>query len=346
VNGDLPTIINGHLSQFDTSSLDQPGMPSFGELVIKAASGELDLSMSNILDMGVKVLFNEFFLNTALIRQLLVVAVISAALGVLAEAFKHKGAGELGFYVTVCMVGMLAVSSFKICAGILTDVAGTLKSMTEASVPLMLGMMAISGNAAGAAVFRPVIFFAMQLITQAVILFFIPLVTSAACLHMINFITETNHLDKLALALKKLADWTLKGIVAVFMALLALQKLSAPAVNNAVLKTAKSVAGAVPVVGDALNAAVDTVLFWGQAAKSGVLVALVVTLCVVMAVPLIKMAVLTLIFKLAAAAAQPLCELRLVRCLEGVGDYMGALIGAGAMLAVTAVFTVVVMLSY
>jgi stage III sporulation protein AE len=88
------------------------------------------------------------------------------------------------------------------------------------------------------------------------------------------------------------------------------------------------------------------VLVWGQAAKSGVLVALVITLCVVMAAPVIKMLVLMLVYKLAAAVSQPLCDLRLTICLEGIGEYMGTLVSAGALLGVAGLYTAVMLLSF
>jgi stage III sporulation protein AE len=343
--GDVSGFVNDQLSRFNTSGLNQSGL-SFGELVQQAVSGELDLSLTGLLNLGTKALFNEFFINTSLIRQLLLVILISAVIGVLAEAFKHKGAGELGFSITLCMTGLLAVSSFRLCAGILSDLAGTMQTMMEASVPLMLSMMAVSGNPGGAAVLHPLLFFAMQLITRLITMIFIPLITIAACLHLINYIMDNNRLDKLARFLKKLADWSLKGLVAVFAFILTLQKISVPVINNAVLRTAKGAVGAVPVVGSALNAAVDTVLVWGQAAKSGVLVALVIVICAAIAAPVIKMLVLMLVYRLAAVVSQPLCDTRLVTCLEGVGEYMGSLVSAGALLGVAAVYTAVMLLSF
>jgi stage III sporulation protein AE len=152
--------------------------------------------------------------------------------------------------------------------------------------------------------------------------------------------------DKLAALLKKAADWTLRGIIGVFALLLGLQKISAPIINNLAIQTARNAVGAVPLVGGALNAAVDTVLHWGQAARSAVLVALVLVICVTLAVPLIKMLALMLVYRIVAAVVQPVSDSRFVQCLDSVGAYMGSMAAAGCMVGIMCVYAVVILLSF
>jgi hypothetical protein len=47
---------------------------------------------------------------------------------------------------------------------------------------------------------------------------------------------------------------------------------------------------------------------------------------------------------LLAAAVQPVCEDRFVNCLDGVGTYMGALLGAGAIVGGMCGFAVIILL--
>ncbi len=57
MSGDVSGVIGNHLSRFDTGALNQPDMPSFGELALQAAAGELDLSFQGLLELGGKALF-------------------------------------------------------------------------------------------------------------------------------------------------------------------------------------------------------------------------------------------------------------------------------------------------
>ena len=331
---DLSAILGNQLSQFELSGLDMPAAPSFAELVGAAVSGEIDFSLSGIAEAGFKIFFNELLLNNQLMRQLLIIAVFSALLKCLSDSFKYKSAGELGFYVSYIMMTLLAMSSFHLAAGILSGAAARLSGMMEASVPLVISLLALSGNVS-AAVFHPTLFLGINLLGRFISVIFIPLVTAAAALTALNHLMEKPPpLTRLALLLKKGAGWMLNGIVALFALLLTLQKISVPIVNNFALRTARAAANAVPVVGGALNSAMDTVLYVGAAAKSGVMVALVVVIVLAAAAPVLKMLAVMLVFKLAAAVTQPVCDERFVLCVDEIGSFMGQLAGAGALIAV------------
>jgi stage III sporulation protein AE len=170
--------------------------------------------------------------------------------------------------------------------------------------------------------------------------------TAAVALQMISGLSEENPLSNMADLFKKVAEWTLKGIVGVFAMLLTLQKFSVPVLNNIAVKTTQSAVGAIPIVGGALNSAMDTVLYVGQASKSVVMVALMVVLCAALLVPVAKLLVLTFTYKLLAAAIQPICEPRFVKCIDSVGTYMATLTGAGVVVGIMCLYSVLILLSF
>ncbi|MCL2405285.1 MAG: stage III sporulation protein AE [Defluviitaleaceae bacterium] len=331
---------------FDLHLLDRPGLPRFRDLVQQAIRGELDLSLGGILDSGVQIIFGEFMTSTGLLRQLLIIAILSALLSCLTEAFSHKSAGELGFYVTFLMTALLAISSFYVSVEILNGVVSLVSGIMLASIPLMTSIMIMSGNVVGAASFNPLLFFALQLITWFVSVVYVPLILASAGLDLVNHLSETVRLDKLAELLRKIADWALKGITGIFALLLTLQRFSAPIASNVAIRTTHTALGAIPVVGNALNAAVDTVIHFGQAARSGVLVALVLVLCIAMATPLLKLAVLAGMYKVTAGLVQPVADKRLVKCMDIAAKHMGQLFRAGAIVGVMCIYTVVILLSF
>jgi len=331
---------------FDLGVLDRPGMPRFRDLVQQAVRGELDLSLGGILNSGMQIVFGEIMASTGLLRQLLIIAILSALLGCLTQAFKHKSAGELGFYVTFLMTVLLAISSFYLSVEILNGVVSLVSGIMLAAIPLMTTIMIMSGNVVHAASFNPLLFFALQLTTWFVSSVYVPLVLASAGLELVNHLSDTVKLSKLAELLRKIADWSLKGIVAVFALLLTLQRFSAPIATNMAIRTTHTALGAIPVVGSALNAAVDTVIHFGQAARSGVLVALVLVLCIAMATPLLKLVVLAGMYRVVAGVIQPVADTRLVKCMDCAARHMGQLFKAGAIIGVMCVYAVVILLSF
>ena len=340
-------IINATgLNNYNTGLLDMPNMPRFIDLVRSALSGQLDLTPMGLLNSFGSIIFAEFIANAVLIRQLLVIAIISALMHVLTEAFTHKSASETGFYVTFLMTAALAISSFYIAVGVLTGLVSAITNIMNASVPIMIGLMAMGGNFAGAAGINTVLFFSLQLLARFISNVFIPLVLAAAALDIAcKLSADGAKLDKLAELARKTASWTLKGILALFAFLLTLQRITAPIISNVAIRTSRNVVGAVPVVGNAFTAAVDTVVSFSQAAKSGVMVALVLVICAAIAGPLIKIFALGFIYKIVAAFLQPIADKRIVQLMDSVGKHITMMFSAAALIGVMCIYMVVILLS-
>jgi len=331
---------------YDIGILDRPELPGFRDLVGQAIRGDLDLSLGGLLGGLMQVIFGEFMASSGLLRQLLIIAILGALMSCLTEAFTHKSAGTLGFYVTFLMAVVLAISSFYLSVQILNSVVGLASNIMLAAIPLMLAIMAISGNFVGAASFHPLMFFALQLVARFITTVYVPLILASAGLDLVNHISDTVKVDKLAEILRKIAGWALKGILLAFAFLLTLQRFSAPIVSNLAMRATYSAVGAIPVVGNALNAAMDTVTHFGNTARSGLLVALVIVLCVAMATPLVKLFVLSWMYRLTAGIIQPVADKRLVKCMDSAGKHMGQLFSAAALVGVMCVYAVVILLSF
>ena len=340
---ELSPILGNYLSQMELEELDRF---SFTDWMWRAVGGDLDLSMGGIIEGALRLFFDEMWRNGALIRQLLLIAILSAFIKCLSDSFQTKSVGEVGFYASYLLIIATIFTSFRIAAGLLTDLVMQTTGMMEAAVPLMVSLMAMSGNVTGAAVLNPVLFMGLTIMARFIAYVFIPVITGAAILHVANHLAEGSTLTKAVDMLKNGAKLTLKFMVFLFLALLTLQRVSAPIINNLALRTARAAAGAVPVVGGALNSAMETVVHLSTAARSGVLVALVIVICAAVAVPLIKLLSFVFIYKLVAALIQPICDERIVKCLDGLGDYIGLLLGAGVLVSVMFIFTCVIMLSF
>jgi len=335
------------LERYEIGLLDIPNMPRFIDLVRDALTGQLDLSPTGLLNSFAGIIFAEFMANGQLIRQLIVIAMISALLSVLSEAFTHKSASETGFYVTFLMTAALAISSFYIAVEILNRLTSTISAMMMAALPLMIGLMTMGGNFAGAAGLNSLLFFALQLLSNFISHVFVPLVLASAALDIASKLSADGaKLDMLSNLVRKIADWGLKGILALFAFLLTLQRFTAPIVSNMAIRTSRNAIGAVPVVGNAFSAALDTVVGFSQAARSGVLVALVLVLCAVIAGPLMKIFSLSFIYKVVAAFLQPVADKRLVALMDSIGKHLSMLFSAAGLIGVMCIYTVVIVLSF
>ena len=338
-----------YLDTIDMTAVEQSLAPSgvhFGTLLERALSGTLDLSPSALINWALRLAAGELIAQFTLMRSLFIVAILSALLKNLTDSFQNKGVGELGFYVSyIALVGVV-FRSFGMAAAAMQDLIVNLTGIMEATLPLMVSLIVMTGNISGAYAFHPLVMFVVNIGSAIIKNLLVPLIMLGAGIHIVNYLTEHEIISKFAALIKLGASTILKAIVVIFVAVLGLQRVSTPILDNLALKTAKAATGAVPVVGEMLTGAMDTVFGFAHAAKSGVSAAIIVSVCTVCALPVLRVLVLIAVYKFTAAAIQPVCDERICECIDAIATFSLILLGAAVSVCVMFLFSVMIMLSF
>jgi len=317
----------------------------FPTLVGQAVRGEVDLSPQGIGMSVLQSLFGEASALLSMMRHMILIAVLGAVFRELSASFQRKAVSELGFYAHYLVILSILLSSFSMCVGLVQALSGELCAFMMAAQPLLVGVVSIGGQPAAAFAFAPVLLAATNTVAFVVQEAIVPVITLAAALQVVNYLSERPMLEKLSGLLRDGIRWALRGMAVLFVSVLSIQRMSAPAVQTAAAKTAKLAVNMVPVVGTALTDTVDSVMAWAGVARSGVMVAAVVVLALMCAAPLLEMAAFVLIYKLTASLIQPVADARVVKVIDATGAFAGLLLGASALVAVMFIFMVMIVLS-
>ena len=114
----------------------------------------------------------------------------------------------------------------------------------------------------------------------------------------------------------------------IFVGVVSLEGTLASSVDGITAKTAKTVvSSAIPVVGKILGDAVDTVLGCGIVLKNAVGIVGVIILIGICVIPIIKLSILFLSYKLLAIVSEPIADKNIVRLLEQIGDIFKIFLG-------------------
>ena len=112
------------------------------------------------------------------------------------------------------------------------------------------------------------------------------------------------------------------------MGIVSLEGTLASSVDGITAKTAKSiVSSAIPVVGKILGDVVDSVLGCGIILKNAVGfvgVVIIISICIV---PILKLSVLTISYKLVASISEVIADAKIVKLLDEMGDIFKILLG-------------------
>ena len=319
---------------------------SFSDLIYRAITGQIDFSLSGIFVEGLRLIFAEIHMNINLMKQIIFISILAAVLKNLTENFENKSVGELGFYVCYMLLVVVIFSSFRVTVAVAENMIITVTQVVQASVPIIMGLVLMSGNATGAYVFNSLFIFAINIINLVVRDLLTPLVVFIATVQVINYLTENEILGNLSELMKKIISWGLKSLAIMFISILTIQRISAPILNNLAIRTARFTLNVVPIVGDVLTGAIDSVLYMAQATKSGVIVAVLMTVIYICIIPTIKLVALIFIYKFTAAIIQPISDSRIVKCIDTIGSYTALLLGIMVMVVVMFTFAMLLMLSF
>lgn len=332
--------------QIILGSTDTLNNMSFSDLVYRAITGQLDFSLNSIFIGGLRLIFAEVHVNINLMKQLIFISILSALLKNLTENFENKSVGELGFFVCYMLLVVVIFSSFRIAVAIAENMIMTVTQVVQAAIPAIMGLVIMSGNVTGAYVFNSLFIFAINIINIVIRDLLTPLIVFIATIQVINYLTENEILGNLSDLMKKIISWGLKSLAILFISILTIQRISAPILNNLAIRTARLTLNVVPVVGDVLTGAIDSVLHMAQATKSGVIVAVLLTVIYICIIPTIKIVALIFIYKFTAAIIQPISDKRIVKCIDTIGSYTVLLLGVMVMVVVMFTLAMLLMLSF
>lgn len=344
-------IINEQLNMLDFGELNTALENSnknlnFKDLITKAMKGKLELSPKSIFETIMNTLFEELHENNVIIRNLIVICILSALIKNLTGSFKSKEVGELGFYISYIILVIVLFNSFNIAVNIMKDLINELSYIMQATLPLVMSLVIMSGYVTTAFVFDPLVLFFINFITIITRDFIAPMILLTAVMQIVNYISEKVILKKLTIFIQKSIGWVLKCTAILFITILSLQRISTPIVNNLITKTAKISINAIPLVGNVLTGAVDTVMYWASATKSGFVVAALISILIVCSLPIIKLVALMLVYKIIASIIEPICDERIVECIDSIGSFTALILGAVVTVIVMFVFYIMIILSF
>ena len=322
--------IEGETEGLDTDAVDaaaeeMDAAVSFSDLLAEILSGEFDFTFANIREKASELMFGELRMQGRLLAQLVLIVILSAILKQCSDSFQGKNVGEMGFYVCYMVLIVAILTSFYSISQSVVERMRGLCGVFGAMVPIFLVLSASSGNLAQGALMGPTLVGGATALSVGIS--YVPAIQLSIALEMADHISEKPILGKFAELLRQCISWGMKGAAMLFMLLLSLQKIGGGALNGLAAKTAKIAVGAVPVVGGVMGGAVETAAAMAGTLKSGTLVAAVVLLLLLCLPLLIKLLVILLVFRLTAAAAEFICEERLVECIAAAGEYIGLLLG-------------------
>lgn len=296
------------------------------EILNQAIKGEVD--NSTIIKRILNLLGQEVIMNLKAIGSILAIIIIHAILKSISENLQNDGITKLIYYAQYIMIVTIIMTNFSGIVTLVQDTTNNLVAFMQMLVPLLIVLMTYTGSITTSTVLEPIILFLVNFVGNMIQTMIIPLVLVFTSLVIISKISEQVQVDKLAKFLKSGIVWFLGIVLTIFVGVVSLEGTLSSSVDGITAKTTKAVvSSAIPVVGKILGDAVDTVLGCGIVLKNAVGIIGVIIIIGICIMPIIKLAILTISYKLVAVATQAIADSKITGLLDEIGDIFKIFLG-------------------
>lgn len=299
---------------------------NMSDMINSAISGKID--NKGILKK-ILILFGEEIATTLkTLVSILAIILIHSIIKTIADNLQTSNISTLIYYVQYILIITLVMNNFT---NILTNISNTIENLTgfmNTLVPLLITLMVYTGSITTSGLLQPIILFIIEFIGNIISTLILPAISIITALIIVSKLSDRVQLGKLAQFMKSTIIWFLGIILTLFVGVISLEGTLTSSIDGITAKTAKAaVSSIIPVVGKILGDSVDSILGCGLVLKNALGVVGIIIIIGICIVPIIKLAVLSIMYSISSAIIEPLADEKIVKLLEEFGSIFKLLLG-------------------
>ncbi|WP_438544101.1 stage III sporulation protein AE [Clostridium sp.] len=303
----------------DNELLNELDPEGFIQSYIETGQGNL-----TIKDLGlviVNLLFKEVKVVLKLVISVVAIAILCALLKNLEDAFKNESVSNIAFYACYSVLIIILSRSFLISIDVALEAIKSITDFMSALLPILVTMIAIAGGFVQAATMDPIVLGSVVLIPQVYKFVIIPLILMSFVLKFVNNLSNEHKIDNLCKLVSQSVLWIQGIIITVFIAMLTIRGITADTMDAVALKTTKfAIDNFIPIVGKAFSDAITSVAGYSLIIKNAITGIGLVVLVLILIYPIVKLVVMTFIYKISASLIEPISDKRITSSLAMAGD--------------------------
>ena len=321
-------VINSQMDSFNISNfIDEANKYSndilkdidIQELLNNAIKGELDTNqlLKNIFPL----LGTEIKEALKVMGSILIIVLIHSVLKSISDNLNNKSVAQITYYVQYILIATVIMTNFSSIITLTKEAVGNMISFIQLLFPLLMTLMLASGSVVSVNLVQPIILFIINLISNIFQSIIIPIILVGTALAIVSKISDRIQIDKLSKFLKSSSVWVIGILLTIFVGDLSIEGTLGSSVDGITAKTAKAaVSSFIPVVGKVLGDAVDTVIGCSAILKNAIGIVGVIVVIAICITPILKLAIITIIYHLTAALCEPIADSKIVSLITQMAD--------------------------
>ncbi|MCX8129021.1 MAG: stage III sporulation protein AE [Clostridia bacterium] len=315
-------------------------------IVSDALKGKFEFSFSGFFNAIMKYVFKELYFNVDVLIKLIILVIFCAILRNLQTSFLSESVGELAFYACYIVLVSVMIISLDTALDLGRDIIDKMVSFMHASIPVLITLLVSGGNFTSAGIFQPILIVIVEISATVIRNVFLPLIFLSVILSVVDNISDKIQVSRLAQFLKQVSGWALGLILTVFIGVISIQGSLGAVVDGVTSKTAKFAIGAlIPVAGKYLADAADAVVGCTLLIKNAAGIATMIGIIAICIVPLLKIFVLLLLYRITCILIEPIAEKRITNCINEMAGSLTFIFGLVAAVSFMFLISITVIIS-
>lgn len=316
---------------------------SFTGTLQRLIAGEAVFTAEGVEELLVNAAAGELLEQKQIMGYVLFLVLAAALLGNFSGMLQNGQLGDTGFYLIYLLLFALLLRGFAGVSSLAEQTMEGTLSFMKAAAPAYYLAVAASAGVTTASVFYQVLLLVFYLTEKLLLYVLLPGIHAYLLLSLVNQLTREDFLSRMAELLKSVLLWTLRTVLGMVVGLEVLQNLVAPAFDSLKRSAVGRTAGAIPGVGNAVNAVTEMILGSAVLIRNCVGALAVIVLVLSAVSPVLKLLITSLCYKLLSAAAQPVSDSRICGCLNTMGESCALLLRLLATMELLFILTITIL---
>ena len=228
------------------------------DIFTNALKGRFD--NNKILKFCLNLFGQDFKKAITSIAGIVIVVVITAILKSISENLGNESTGKIAFFVEYILVVLILMKNFAEIVGKTRETIQNATAFSNSLIPLFTTLIIATGKINSAGVIEPILLLIVSFINNVISNLVIPLILASTALGIISKISDEVKVEKISKLIKKGSIWGISTALTLFITIASLEGGLTSNLDNFTKKAGKSVISvAVPVVGNILGSAIDTI---------------------------------------------------------------------------------------
>lgn len=251
---------------------------------------------------------------------LVVLGIVSALMTHFVEIFDKHQIADISFYFMYLLLTAVLLKCFMEASQTAVDTVGNIILFIKMLMPVYLVAVGVATGSATVGAYYQLLLLLIYGVQNILLAGVLPFVYSYIMLSVVNGVWVEEKLTMLIELLEKGIKWMLKAALGVVTGISLFQAVITPVIDSVKSSVFQKAISIIPGVGDAAEGAMELVMGSAVVIKNSIGIVMLILLLVLCAAPLLKIFLIAILLKAAAAFMGIVSDKRITACTNRVGE--------------------------